>query len=381
MTAHERIDRFLEGRRQLAAEAAVREAARPEGACGLGNKGATVNPTESRTDLAARVGATEAGLANLQVLEGLRTPRRLKRQARFRAKARYARTMGDTGRAIWNEQRADALDRGYLARALECEDPANARGVQLACTACGVIRWAPARCGIVSACEKCAKRRRGNLYKRLARGLGAAHRRAMAEWSRAGRPRGWRPDVQLLTLGMRPDGTIAERAKALQKGWERFRARLHVNDGAALPFFRVPELTDGTEEVGHLHMHVAVIWPWRDLRELDRAWSDAMDGRANNVDVRGRKRAGKNVAKAASYVAGYVQKQGCSTRSLELRAEWLDAIADGRRTYSNSRGLLAPREPGCSCPECKGPETVLAVERRMPRELRCAPVRGPPIGA
>jgi len=365
---------FQEGRRQLATEAAAREAAR-----GLGNKGATVNVAESLTERPEDVGPyAPAALANLRELERLRTPARQRRQSRHRARARYARTVGNTGTAIWHEQRADALDYGYLPRALGCEDPRTARGVELACTSCGVVRWAPARCGVVSACERCATRRRGNLYKRLARGLGAAHRAAMGEWSRSGCVKGMRPDVELVTLTVRHSGDIAQDRARLQKGWIRFRARLYVHDGRALPFFRVLELTDGADELGHVHLHVAVVWPWRNLHALSRAWSDATDGCGMNVDVVGRKKARRNPAAAASYVAGYVQKAGASVRSLELRAQWLDMLADGARLYSTSRGLLAPKEPGCSCPECRGPETVLAITRRLPRELRCFPT-GPPI--
>jgi len=377
------VENLLEWRRQNVGTAGVPAlvdvAPHLAAPCGLGNKGVTVKVAESLTERATDVGA--AALANLGELERLRTPGRLRRQQRHRARALYARTKGNTGTAIWHEQRADALDRGYLPRALECEDPANARGVELACTSCGTCRWVPGRCGVVSACAKCATRKRGALFKRLSRGMGEAHRAAMGAWSRAGRPRGMRPDVELVTLTVGHSGVIKTDAKRLQSGWARLRARLYVQDGRALPFFRVYEITDGADELGHVHMHVAVIWPWRDLQALSAAWSDATDGVGFNVDVRGRKRAGRNPTKAASYVAGYVQKQGCSVRSLELRAAWLDHLADGARTYSQSRGLLAPKEPTCSCPECKGPETVLRVDRRLPRALRCVPARGPPTAS
>jgi hypothetical protein len=343
---------------------------------GLGNKGLTVKIAESLGKRAADVGPEKR--ANLEALDVLREAARKRRQARHRAQERAAAKENDRTRERWHGSRADALERTYLARALECEDPANARGIELACTGCGTIRWVPARCGINSACESCACRKRGALYKRLVKGLGIAHRAALAMWNREGRQRGARPDVALVTFGQRHSGIVKQDRKAQQIAWERLRAWMYVQDNEAAPFFKTWEFTDGTDELGHVHSHAVVIWPWRDLRALDAAWARATLGEGVNVDVSGRKRAkSKGVSASASYACGYVQKQGCSAKSLELRAAWLDCLADGARTYSTSRGLLAAKEPSCSCPECKSPETVLDVTRRIPPRYRCEPT-GPP---
>lgn len=378
----ELVRNYLDGRAVLDRELAARPArpnapAEPAEPCGLGYKGVTVSPPEALTNPTSKI------------LDELCTPERERRSRRFARMAARARAQGARAehpavkseaerRERWYQSRADALRRPYTLRAADCEVPGVAPWVELMCEAEGTVRMVPARCGLGRWCASCVKRKRGAWFKRVARGLGDRHREELGRWNREGRQRGRRPDVTLVTLTVRHTGDLrADRAR-INRGWRRLRAWLHERDGRALPYVLAWELTEGADELGHVHAHVAAVWPWRDLRALDAEWRRATEGEGVNVDVQGKRRASKGAKAASSYLAAYIGKGGCDSRDLRMRAAWHDLHASGARSWSSSVGALAKREPVPTCPVCKGCETVLAVHR--PERYQCAPVAptGPP---
>lgn len=237
---------------------------------------------------------------------------------------------------------------------------------ELGCSGCGLIRGVPMQCGLWRWCSECSVRRRGGWYKRAARGIGRRLREEREAWNRAGRPKGRRPDVTLLTLTVRHSGSVAADRYTIRKGWERLRAWLYQRDGRALPFVLVWELTPGTDELGHVHAHVVAVWPWRDLRELDAEWQRATRGAGTTVDVSGvgkLRRGGHAPQHAASYAASYVGKGGIDANCSDtLHAEWLRMHANGARAYTSSRGVLTAIPPESS-PCCRQKEFLVALQR------------------
>lgn len=267
-------------------------------------------------------------------------------------------------RARWYLGRAYALERPWTDRANECgSDYLGA--VALACMACAWQGPRPVSCGLVAWCnrddaKRCGRRYRGRVYKRLVDGLRREHGRELAAWRAAGFRRGKRPSLTLVTLTVRHSGSIAQDRKTIQRGWERLRAWLHLVDGRALPFALAWELTPGRDGLGHVHAHVATLWPFRDLRALDAEWSRATDGQGVNVDVlsaSAAKRKGKirtaEPGAAASYIAHYVDAGGVDPSTpLAMQAEWLRMLRRGARRYSTSEGLCGPPARP-ECPDCE----------------------------
>lgn len=285
--------------------------------------------------------------------------------------------------ARWHAARGVSLQRRFVARADDCGE-GFAGEVDLGCHKCGEVYSHPIACGLRHWCQGCSRRYRTTTRKRLARGLGAAHRAARAQWNRAGRPKGMRPDVTLVTLTARHSGDVGEDRAKIYEGWRKLQKRLwHVDGGASAPYVLAWEMTEGGDGLGHVHAHVACVWPWRDLRALDEAWQDVTNGDGLTVDVvgeiaaerharsRGRMRSA-SVQNAASYLTAYVDAGGMSDSVPEgLAAAWLGSMRQ-KRTWHTSRGLETQREPTEWTPCCGSTSFYVGFRRGCTKEGGCA---------
>lgn len=264
--------------------------------------------------------------------------------------------------AHWHETRQAALGTPFVERTQSCGH-ARLGAVDLGCHACGEVSSHPVACGLRQWCPSCSRRYRTSTRKRLARGLGIATRAARSAWSRAGRERGKRPELTLITLTVRHTGDLGADRSTIYDGWTALRKRLWHVDGGALPYVMAWELTPGADGLGHVHAHIACVWPFRDLRALDAAWSDVTKGAGTTVDLVGPGRAAREAARrgrlrtdsvgnAASYLTAYVDAGGMSENVPEsMAAAWLGSMRQ-KRTWHTSRGLQTQREPAAWTPCC-----------------------------
>lgn len=265
--------------------------------------------------------------------------------------------------AHWHETRQAALATPFVERTESCGH-ARLGAVELGCHACGEVSSHPVACGLRQWCPSCSRRYRTSTRKRLARGLGLAYRAERARWVRAGSQRGKRPEVTLVTLTVRHTGDLAADRASIYEGWTALRKRLWHVDGGALPYVMAWELTPGSDGLGHVHAHVACVWPFRDLRALDAAWREVTNGRGTCVDVVGPGRAMRDarsrgrlrtdgVANAASYLTAYVDAGGMTENVPEpLAAAWLGSMRQ-KRTWHTSQGLKTQREKASWTPCCQ----------------------------
>ena len=264
--------------------------------------------------------------------------------------------------AHWHETRQAALGSRFVERTQSCGH-ARLGAVELGCHACGEVSSHPVACGLRQWCSACSRRYRTSTRKRLARGLGIAYRVERSRWVREGSKRGRRPEITLVTLTVRHSGDLAADRTRIYEGWTALRKRLWHVDGGALPYVMAWELTPGTDGLGHVHAHVACVWPFRDLRALDKAWSEVTNGAGTCVDVVGPGRAMRaaarsgrlrsdGVANAASYLTAYVDAGGMTEAVPEkLAASWLGSMRQ-KRTWHTSQGLKTAREPEAWTPCC-----------------------------
>ena len=203
----------------------------------------------------------------------------------------------------------------------------------------------PVGCGLGQWCETCGFRKAKRIRRKVLRGFGEAHKRAMAAWSKA---RKNKPGVKLITLTVRPSGEGAAHDRAvITRGWQRFRAWLHPYVGA--PSFALAwEVTDGESGSPHVHAHVAMIAPFIPVKLAAAAWVRATNGaaEAQGFDMRF-----STSEKAAKYTAKYATK-GCDSGAVSRATfvEWVSACSE-KRSYTTSRGLLSavtePSRPPC----------------------------------
>lgn len=291
--------------------------------------------------------------------------------------------------ALWHATRARTLRRPFLDRAAECGEKTITGAVDLGCGACGEVYAIPVGCGLRSWCVTCSRKYRSSTRKRLARGLGSAQRSALARWNAAGKRRGERPALTLVTFTVRHSGDLAHDRATIYAGIRGLGKRLWHLDGGAAPYVCAWELTPGNDQLGHVHAHVACVWPRRDFKALDAAWAELTHGAGTCVDVVGPGKAARaarargetrsaSAGHAASYLAAYVDAGGMSsTVPAELGARWL-GVMRGKRTWHASRGLTRPLEKTAWTPCCSAFAICLGFHRD-PADLTCSEApRGPP---
>jgi hypothetical protein len=123
-------------------------------------------------------------------------------------------------------------------------------------------------------------------------------------------------------------------------------------------YIGVWEVTAGADNLGHVHAHVVVSWPWIDWGVLRELWLRCCESSERITFVAAR-RDGQPTSpqSAAKYLSKYVSK-GVQTAdfSPELRADVVAASYNTRWLFT-SRAVWVPFVP--CCPNC-GQSIVLA---------------------
>lgn len=348
------------------------------------------------TSLATSVLSTGPGRHGRRpVFESRRRVKLAPVKAKWEARARDMAARGDRKRELYAAGRASALGRD-LAPAIErcgkrevalicgCGNPADCKHNALGgavparrpeerylhqpSTPDGNVGersvLAPARakfcCRQHLVCERCLKKRARKLRARMAAGLDKALTDARELWRVNGCPTGGRPQIVLLTLTIAHSGDVARDREELAQGWREFYRRLHRR-GWNGPYCGAWEATSGRDKLGHVHLHVAIVWPfipWGVVREL---WL-ASCPRSKSIDIAsGGKSKGKiqarrdgrptNAWSAAKYIGKYISK-GIALASMgdELAAD-IVAATYNKRTVLTSRKFWVPWHEAC-CARC-----------------------------
>jgi hypothetical protein len=213
----------------------------------------------------------------------LRTRRfRAERSMRFRGRARLAFDRGEHSRARWNLQHAQGQQYRF-----ETVNECGERELVVSCGDCGhEAHRLEARCGHFRLCVVC----RGHRARRYRAMIRVARRRALDGTSklRAGHHRSSHWRERFITLTMPHSGDVVRDLRVLPQAWRWFRRRLwlffrheHCLDSALLSriaFVRVIEVTPGTANDGHAHLHVYALSPFTPHEVIRHLWGAALRG-------------------------------------------------------------------------------------------------------
>lgn len=220
----------------------------------------------------------------------------------------------------------------YEARLGACETTEH----EIACRRCGVVELIHRRCGARMLCSTCAHATASHTRRRLVVSLGAQ----MRAHARAAQGRGARvtpAQLAMVTLTIRHSGDLTADRALLSAAWNRWRTWYAQRYGRRLTYAWTVEITDGTDGLGHVHLHVITPHlPFRRYQDLYSAWQRATHGATEHIHVSRRRR--RSVSRAAGELAKYAAK-GCAQLSTpSLAARWIRA-QHTRRMVSTSRGF------------------------------------------
>ena len=279
-------------------------------------------------------------------------------------------------------QRAYAVSRVQRLRA-DIAPRLELCGTEFLPIACG--------CGLVGAtqacrqfwlCERCRRKRMVPLSADIRRGLRAALDREVEAWGREG-GRGMRPEIRLITLTARHSGNLSADQQSIARGWRALYKRMHEDDGA-FPYVGVWEVTPGRDGKGHVHMHIAVIWRFRDYQRVREQWTRACPT-SMQFDIKRKRRDGKG--STPSSVAGYIGKY--ISKGADVDAFTPALRAEVSAAFYNQRAVIASlgfwiRVPKC-CAKCQLRYRLVEIEAvplmdrfRGPLEMYLPKARPPP---
>jgi hypothetical protein len=263
-----------------------------------------------------------------------------------------------------------------LPRLKSCRAYAVARVARLTCDiaprldACGVESLPIAcACGLVGAkktcrqwwlCGSCRAKRAPSLEHDIRKGLDAALSGEVAAWGAAG-GLGMRPQLVLLTLTQKHTGDLSADQGALSDGWRKMYKRLHEDHGA-FPYVGVWEVTKGTDGLGHVHMHVAVIWRYRDWSRVREQWLRACPT-SQYLDIKAKRRDGKasSPGSVAKYLGKYLSK-GADVGAFDPRLR-----AEVSAAFYNQRSVITSvyfwRRIEKCCAKCRERYRLVEIER------------------
>jgi hypothetical protein len=231
------------------------------------------------------------------------------------------------------EHRARATSTPVARRVERC-------GRKAVVTACGCGQGSVSiGCGQHLVCAACRAKRWRRYGRRIRGGLEAV---PLARGER----------FVLATLTVRHSGDLEADWSHVMDGWRRFYLRLTRRGIAPRRYVGVVEVTPGRDGLGHVHLHVVLVWPWVDWSMASRLWRDACPQSTRVSFV-----ASANARRAAKYVAKYVSKGvDMSDWTPNQRARVL-AASYGRRWLFSSRRFWVREE--CGCKRCGQPVTLL----------------------
>jgi hypothetical protein len=261
----------------------------------------------------------------------LMEPRRQKWQAR-------AAAGGSELAVTYAVRRAAALARPYRTKLAGC----GRRGLRVKC---GCKGWRGVRlytCRQHLLCGICRRARAKRLGQRVRAGLDAA----LVDSG---------PDrmLVLLTLTLQHSGDIEKDRRDLAEGWRRFYLALRRRWGK-WPYVGVWEVTPGGDGLGHVHAHVAVVWPWRDWSVCRQLWLEACPQSTRITFVASRRDGRRSDPRSvANYLGKYLAKgMEAGEFSPELRSRVVAGLYNTRWLFS-SRGFWQPFVPCCQA--CQQP--------------------------
>lgn len=175
--------------------------------------------------------------------------------------------------------------------------------------------------------------------------------RAGLENAVANAPRGHR--IVLITLTLAHSGDVECDRRELAEGWRKFYKSLHRRGWGRFPYVGVWEVTPGVDGLGHIHAHIAALWPWRDWSICRSLWLAACPRSERITFVAGRRDGHASTPKScANYLGKYMSKgvDGVDfTR--ELRTRVVVGTYNTRWVFTSRRFwiLFVPLCQGCQC--------------------------------
>lgn len=156
-----------------------------------------------------------------------------------------------------------------------------------------------------------------------------------------------KPQIVLLTLTQKHSGNLTTDQAALAEGWRALYKRMNEDYGK-FPYAAVWEVTTGDDGLGHVHMHIAAIWRYRDWSRVRQQWLRACPT-SQRITFVAKRRDGKpsSPSSTAKYLGKYLSK-GVDTRSFNpwLRAE-VSAAFYNQRSVLASLGFFKKYEKCC----------------------------------
>lgn len=230
-------------------------------------------------------------------------------------------------------------------------------------------------CGLVGAkktcrqwwlCGDCRVQRGATLAHDIRKGLDAALTAEVMRWGDGGGV-GMRPQLILLTFTTAHTGDLTADHEAIANGWRGLYKRMHEDYGEKFPYVAVWEVTPGTDKLGHVHLHVAVIWRYRDWSRIREQWVTACPS-SLYLDIKKRRRDGKDSSPSsvAKYLGKYLSK-GADVGAFDarLRAE-VSAAFYNQHSVMTSSGFWRRVEKCCRT--CSERYRLLEVEPMQPME-------------
>jgi hypothetical protein len=170
-----------------------------------------------------------------------------------------------------------------------------------------------------------------------------------------------RPQLLLLTFTTGHTGDLSADQAAIAEGWRGLYKRMH-DDYGSFPYVGVWEVTPGTDKLGHVHLHVAVVWRYRDWSRIREQWITACPT-SLYLDIKKRRKDGKDSSPAsvANYLAKYLGKGADAGKfDARLRAE-VSAAFYNKHSVIVSGGFWQRPAVKC-CAKCSEPYRMVDVE-------------------
>lgn len=237
-------------------------------------------------------------------------------------------------------------------------------GVESLPVACG--------CGLVGArktcrqwwlCGECRAKRSPSLAADMRKGLDAALSEAVSDWGAEG-ARGTKPAIVLVTLTQAHSGDLVADQTALAVGWRKLYKRMHEDYGSC-PYVGVWEVTRGADGLGHVHLHIACVWRYRDWSRVREQWLAACPTSQYLTFVKNRKDGkASSPSSVAKYLGKYLSK-GADLGGFDarLRAEVSAAFYNQRSVITSAH--FWRRIVKC-CAKCHERYRLVEIEKPSP---------------